>query len=178
MSSVELESDEALGSLWTQTFKSPRILPVKLSANEYRLAAMERIRAAQHLFSADMYTECVYFVGVATECMLRAYRALSDPEFDSRHDLLELLRASNLENFVPQKRRAEVAAALGEVWVRWKNDYRYAPTGRLSQALRKSGLFDGVRGNQLRANARTALDNGLELVGIGDARWAKSSSKN
>jgi hypothetical protein len=68
--------------------------------------------------------------------MLRAYRALSDPEFDSRHDLLELLRASNLENFVPQKRRAEVAAALGEVWVRWKNDYRYAPTGRLSQALR------------------------------------------
>ncbi len=104
--------------------------------------------------------------------------ALSDPEFDSRHDLAELLGASNLENFVPQKRRAEVGAALGEVWVRWKNDYRYAPTARLSQALRKRGLFDGVRGSQLKANARTALDNGLELVGIGDARWAKSSSKN
>jgi HEPN domain-containing protein len=150
---------------------------VKLAANDYRQAALERIGAAQSLFDARLYPECVYFAGVAAECMLRAYRALSDPEFDSRHDLLDLLGASNLEDFVPQKRRVEVAAALGEIWARWKNDYRYVSAARLSQALRKRGLFDGIRGDQLKANARIALENSLGLVSIGEARWAKSSSK-
>jgi hypothetical protein len=108
--------------------------------------------------------------------MLRAYRARSDPEFDSRHDLMDLLRASNLESFVPVKRRPEVAAALGDVWIRWKNDYRYTSATRLSRALRKHGLFDGVRGNQLKANAAVILEKSLELVSIGAARWDKTSS--
>jgi HEPN domain-containing protein len=152
-----------------------RLVPVKFTADDYRFAALERIGAAQALFETQRYAECVYLAGVATECILRAYRVRANPEFDSRHDLVELLTASNLEQLVPQKRRAEVGAALAEVWSRWKNDYRYATAGRLAQSLRKRGLFDGVRGDQLKANARIALDSSLNVVGIGAARWNKNS---
>ena len=149
---------------------------MKIEADHYRLAALERIRAAEVLFNGRLYAECIYVAGVATECMLRAYRARFDPAFDSRHDLADLLNASGLEDLIPEKRRREVAAALGDVWVRWKNDYRYASSELLSAALRRRGLFDKIKGNQLKANARTTLDKSLELVGIGAARWAKTSS--
>ncbi len=128
------------------------------------------------LYAHHQYVECIYVSGIAAECILRAYRTRQDPEFDSRHDLSQLLTASGLENFVPLKRRQEVAAALGEVWVRWKNDYRYVSATRLASAFRDAGLFHGIKGDQLKENARIALENSLDLVGIGDARWTMLSS--
>lgn len=148
---------------------------MKFVPDDYRFAALERIQAARVMYDVGSFTECVYLVGLATECMLRAYRLRSDPEFDSRHDLPELLQASGLEGFVPLKRREEVAATLADIWIRWKNDYRFASEDRLKRALRKRGLFEGVRGDQLKANAKTALDSGLKIVGIGDARWKSSN---
>lgn len=148
---------------------------MKLSADDYRRAALERIEAARRLFEEHLYAECVYLAGVATECILRAYRVRVDPEFDSRHDLPELLRASNLESLIPSKRRKDVAAALGDVWVRWKNDYRYASSDMLAKALRKHGLFAGLRGNQLKANASTILESSYQIVNIGVGRWMTTS---
>lgn len=144
---------------------------MKFEAEHYRQAASERIQAARLLFEQERYPECVYLAGVAVECILRAYRMRSDPQFDAKHDLEQLLGASGLEEFIPRKRRANVAAALGEVWARWKNNYRYTSAEQLGRTYRQLKLFNGVRGNQLKANARTILDNGLELVGIGEARW-------
>ena len=103
--------------------------------------------------------------------MLRAYRCRINPEFDSRHDLADLLKSSGFEGFVPKKRRTEVAALLGEVWSRWKNNYRFASNDRLTTAFRDLGLFQGLSGNPLKANALTILESGFELVGIGEARW-------
>ncbi|TAK27090.1 MAG: HEPN domain-containing protein [Myxococcaceae bacterium] len=146
-----------------------------INAEHYRAASLERIAAASGEYGARRYADCIYLSGLAVEAMLRAYRYRRDPEFDSRHDLASLLKASNFEDFVPKKRRAEVAASLGEVWTRWKNDYRFASSDRLVTAFRSSGLFSGVEGDGLKANAGIILNNGLSLVSVGEARWQMTS---
>lgn len=110
---------------------------MNLTADDHYWAALDRIRAAELLHSDAKYGSAIYLAGVAVECILRAYRVRFDPEFDSRHDLPALLTASGLQNYVPEKRRAEVAAALGDVWARWRNDYRYASDDRVLRDLRK-----------------------------------------
>ena len=145
--------------------------PVHLSAEHYRAASRERIAAARNEYEAERYADCIYLSGLAVESMLRAYRCRKNSEFDSRHDLADLLKSSGLEGFVPKKRRQQVAALLGEVWSRWKNNYRFASNDRLATAFRDLGLFHGLSGNPLKANALTILESGFELVGIGDSRW-------
>ncbi len=142
-----------------------------LTAEHYREAALERIAAAQNEYRAKRYADCIYLAGLATEAILRAYRCRINPEFDSRHDLADLMRASGLEDLVPAKRRQEVGVLLGKIWARWKNDYRFASNDRLTADLRKRDLCDGIKGDPLKANALTILNSALELVGIGDTRW-------
>ena len=147
---------------------------MSLAADDYRWAALDRIRAAEVLHAAGKYGSAIYLAGVAVECMLRAYRVRVDPAFDARHDLRQLLTASGLENYVPEKRRAEVAAALGDVWSRWKNDYRYASDDRVLRYLRDRGLTLGIKGDQvgqLKENSRRVFEKAHELVGLGEARW-------
>lgn len=147
---------------------------MNLTADEYRWAALTRIRAAEQLHTAAMYSSAIYLAGVAVECILRAYRVRADAEFDSRHDLPGLLRASGLRDYVPAKRRAEVAAALGDVWSRWRNDYRYASDDRVLRDLREKGLTLGIKGdprNQLKENSRRVFEKAHELVGLGVERW-------
>ncbi len=149
---------------------------VKLLPEDYRSAARERVEAARELYQSGRYPEAIYFAGVATESILRAYRARVDSQFDARHDLPELLRASGLEGFVPEGQKRQVGAALGDIWTRWKNDYRYAPLERLKTSFRKSGLFVKIKGDAFKENARVAVESSLKIVGIGDARWARHSS--
>jgi hypothetical protein len=118
-----------------------------------------------------MYSSAIYLAGVAVECILRAYRLRVDPEFDSRHDLRRLLSASGLQAYVPEKRRADVGAALGDVWARWRNDYRYASDDRVLRDLRARGLTLGIRGDPLKENSRLVFEKAHELVGLGVARW-------
>ena len=70
--------------------------------------------------------------------------------------------------------RAEVAAALGDVWSRWRNDYRYAADDRVLRDLRAKGLTLGIKGDeqsQLKENSRRVFEKAHELVGLGVARW-------
>ena len=147
--------------------------PVRFSADDYHWAAQERVSSARRLHDTKDHAAAVYWAGIGVECILRAYRVRTDPEFDSRHDLSDLLKLSGLESFVPEKRRQEVAAALGDVWSRWKNDYRYASADRLLRAWRTAGLTLGIRGDPLKENARIVVEAAEELVGLGVARWKK-----
>ncbi len=147
---------------------------VHLTADEYLFAALARIRAAEQLHALAMYASAIYLAGVAVECILRAYRVRADPEFDARHDLPELLKASGLRDYAPKKRRGEVAAALGEVWSRWRNDYRYASDDRVLRDLREKGLTLGIKGDpqsQLKENSRRVFERAHKLVGLGVSRW-------
>lgn len=145
-----------------------------LTAEDYRWAALARIGAAERLHTDAKYASAIYLAGVAVECILRAYRVRVDPEFDSRHDLRDLLTASGLQDYVPEKRRAEIAAALGDVWARWRNDYRYASDDRVLRDLRDRGLTLGIKGDQrtqLKENSRRVFEKAHVLVGLGVARW-------
>jgi hypothetical protein len=147
---------------------------MNLTAEDYRWAALARIQAARLLHQHAEYASAIYLAGVAVECTLRAYRVRDDPAFDSRHDLPILLTASGLQNYIPQKRRKQVAAALGDVWTRWRNDYRYASDTRVLSEFRGRGLTMGIKGddtNQLKENSRRVYEKANELVGIGEARW-------
>lgn len=139
-------------------------------------AALERVSTARLLFEENdkrggNLSAAIYVAGVAVECMLRAYRMKRDPEFDSRHDLADLLRASGFVDFVPEKRIPEIAAALADVWSRWKNEYRHACDRRVSSDLKRRGLTDGIRCDQLKECARTVVERAFELVNVGAARW-------
>lgn len=111
--------------------------------------------------------------GVATECMLRAYRTRRDPEFDSRHDLRDLLKASGIAEFIPDHHQAEFAENLGQVWSRWKNDYRYASEERLRSEFKSLRFHRGVDGDFLSYNSRIVLDSALSIINIGALKWKR-----
>jgi hypothetical protein len=99
-------------------------------------------------------------------------RLKRDPEFDSRHDLGDLLKASGFVDFIPPEKRArEVSAALGDVWARWKNEYRYASDKRLLSDLKRRGLTERIKGDQLKKNARIVVEQALDLINVGAERW-------
>lgn len=148
-----------------------------LTSDHYRAAALERIAAARGEYHAGRHADCIYLAGLAVESMLRAYRLRISREFDSRHDLADLMKVSGLEGFVPLKRRSAVGALLGEIWMRWKNDYRFASRDRLETAFRQLNLHRGVEGDIVKANAYTVINCAYEVVSIGEARWQQTSSK-
>ena len=144
---------------------------MNLSADDYRWAALDRMRAAEVLHAATKYAAAIYLAGVAVECILRAYRMRIDKTFDSRHDLPALLTASGLRDYIPSKRRGAITAALGDVWSRWKNDYRYASDDRVLRDLRDRGLTAGIKGDPLKESSRRVFEKAHELVGLGVSRW-------
>ena len=65
----------------------------------------------------------------------------------------------------------DFAAALGDVWSRWKNDYRYASDDRVLRDLRDRGLTAGIKGDPLKQSSRRVFEAAHELVGLGVGRW-------
>ena len=79
--------------------------------------------------------------------MLRAYITRANPTFDERHDLHELLKRSELADFVKSEERAQIAAWLADVWARWKNNYRYASDDRLRAEFKRLEKDRGIAGD-------------------------------
>jgi hypothetical protein len=98
---------------------------VKLSGDDYISGASERVGAASTMYTEYRFVDAIYLAGVAVECVLRAFASEETDEFDARHDLSRLVKAATIERFVGEKQRQTISAALGEVWARWKNNYRY-----------------------------------------------------
>ncbi len=111
----------------------------------YYRAALERIKQAHYLYrEGSSYSLAMYVAGVAVECLLRAFRARKNPEFESRHDLLSLFAESGMLKVAQEKLRAggwsaeEIAshvktmrAAVNDVYILWHNNYRYASENRV-----------------------------------------------
>lgn len=144
---------------------------MKLTSDDYIGGAEERIGAARTMYEAELFVDALYLSGVAVECVLRAFAREETDAFDGRHDLLRLMKAATLERFVGEKQREAISAALGEVWARWKNNYRYAPAVRLRRELKRLDLDRGIRGDALKDNARVALENALTIVNKGTYQW-------
>jgi HEPN domain-containing protein len=110
------------------------------TSEHYYQASIERIRQAQELyFTPNSFALSMYVAGVAVESMLRAYLLRKKTEFESRHDVMQLLTESGILDVDPDILRGKglseeqienhsrsLESAVKIVSVLWHNNYRYA----------------------------------------------------
>lgn len=83
------------------------------SAETYREAAKEHVQLARRLHDDwQEYAAAHFWAGLAVECMLRAYRLRHAQEFDSRHDVRNLVREARFYAALPQELQQEASAAI------------------------------------------------------------------
>jgi HEPN domain-containing protein len=151
---------------------------MKLSAQDYIDGAQQRVHAAHRMHQDGCYVDCIYFAGLAVECVLRAFAWGISAEFEGRHDLSRLVSATTLAALIGQKHYRQMSIALGEVWSRWKNNYRYLAEKRLRNEYKRLQLDRGIKGDFLKENSRMILENALMIVNKGVYQWNKNLSKS
>src|SRR6266851_9921814 len=118
-------------------------------AQEYYQAGTERMRQARELYRVGgSYALAMYCGGLAVECILRAFRWEKDKAFEGRHDLQDLLKASDLLGIDEGRMRRRgisdeeitkvalsLRAAMNEVVTLWHNNLRFASEARLRAFL-------------------------------------------
>ncbi len=97
---------------------------MRFRPEHYLEAAQEQVVSARRLHKQRRYPAAIYLAGVAVECLLLAYKTRENPVFESRHDLRNLLRESGMFSFIRPKDRRKLSVQMGDVWARWKNNYR------------------------------------------------------
>ena len=144
---------------------------MKITSEHYFKASQDRIKEARKLHNSGNYVGSIYLSSVSAECMFRAYAARNTDDFDSRHDLTRLLRASGISEIISVSQRRNIGAALGNIWARWKNNYRYASEELIRAELKKLKLDRGIKGDWLKYNSMTVLDSALTVLSIGVKKW-------
>jgi len=158
---------------------------MNFNAEQYFRAATERMRQARLLYhSGDSYALGMYCSGLAVECLLRAFRWQRDPTFSGRHDLDDLLKASELLVIndaqmrlrnIPEDEIRDYASALRaamiEVKALWHNNLRFASEDRLRSHLHQMGRLHGIRGNAVKKNALDLLEAAQKIIDRGVALW-------
>ena len=144
---------------------------MKISSEHYFKASQDRIKEARKLHNSGNYVGSIYLSGVSVECMLRAYVQGNMDDFYSRHDLIRLLRTSGISEIITISQRRNIDAALGNIWSRWKNNYRYASEELIRAELKKLKLDRGIKGDWLKFNSMTVLNSALIVISIGVKKW-------
>jgi HEPN domain-containing protein len=137
----------------------------------YRTAAEEHLTALNELYRSGRYVLAHYVAGLAVECMLMAYRRRQVSTFDERHDLWKLARNARFLNVVPEKSKASITAALGEVVTRWQNPHRFRSEHSLRSYLLDRKLHLRIKGDFVKESARRIVNAALELVALGAMQW-------
>ena len=146
-------------------------------AETYRDAGIQHAALAIEVYDLQTYAPANYLAGLAVECMLRAYRTMIDPEFDSRHDLEELFRLAQFGDVVPLNDAVRITAALERVVGLWSNDHRFLDDVALRKRWAKRRLYSGVKGDFLKERVRQLVHASNLIVNAGAARW-KTYFKN
>ncbi len=155
-------------------------------ADHYFRACLERIDQAQHLYRQGQgcYALSMYTGGLAVECLLRAYMVRRKREFQSRHDLLLLFKESGILDIDPDRLKAKglsddqiqvhqktLWSAVNDVFLLWRNSYRFASEARLLTYLKKMKLYQGAKGNLLKAKAYDLLKAAQGFIDKGVLQW-------
>lgn len=143
---------------------------MKLNHTDYMEASAFRIETARRLHQSGRYSAAIYFAGVSVECLLRAIITREDPQFDERHDLRDLCKKSQLQALIKPGDRRLADAWLGDVWMRWKNNYRFVSDDRLRSEFRRLGHNRGIKGDFLKENARVVVEAAYQLRTMGERR--------
>jgi hypothetical protein len=126
----------------------------------------------------------MYTAGLAVECLLRAYMVKRKREFESRHDLLLLFKESGILDVDPDKLKAKgltdeqiqqhqkvLWSSVNEVFILWRNNYRFASETRLLAHLKKMKLYQGVKGDMLKAKTYDLLKAAQRFIDKGVLQW-------
>jgi HEPN domain-containing protein len=144
---------------------------LKLNYTDYLEASAFRIETARRLHRIGRYSAAIYFAGISIECLLRAFITRRDPQFDQRHDLRELYKKAPLQELIHPTDRRKADAWLGDVWMRWKNNYRFASDDRMRTEFRKLRHNRGIKGDFLKENSRIVVESAYQLRTLGEKRW-------
>jgi len=152
---------------------------LKATAETYREASLEHIKAAPELWEAEQYVLANYVAGLAVECMLRAYVTRLHPErwAEAHHDLRLWYRDARFDLIVPDTKREAIGAARSDIQTHWNNRQRYSSSSLLKAELKRMKLDRGVKGNFLKELTRNTLDAAVEIVLLGEAQWKNSQKK-
>jgi HEPN domain-containing protein len=159
---------------------------VDFTADHYFRASVERMSQAQHLYreGEGNYALAMYAAGLAVECLLRAYMVKRKREFESRHNLLLLfkesgilevnqdkLKAKGLTDEQIQSHQKSLWSSVNDVVILWQNNYRFASEARLLAHLKKMKLYQGTKGDLLKAKAYDLLKAAQRFIDQGVIQW-------
>ncbi len=147
---------------------------MRIEAADYVDAAQERLSNAKLLYEATQYSFALYAAGVAVESLLRAYIVQLTPILEGAHNLLLLLRESNLRHLLTLDEDRQIYESVSLLSKRWRNDLRYTSNNRLRRRLKKERLDRGIRGDFLKENCRIAIDLATTILRTGAAKWKHS----
>jgi hypothetical protein len=144
-------------------------------AEVYRDAAAEHVTAAGELYDLGRYVQSNYLAGLAVECMLRAYRIMIDPEFDSRHDIDRLYELAKFADVVPPGNAEATGLLLSVVVALWSNDHRFLSEAALRRRWTRRRLYEGIKkGDFVKERNRQLVNAASGIVTVGVARWTTS----
>jgi hypothetical protein len=149
----------------------------KARAETYRDAAAEHVTAARELYDSGRFALAAYVAGLATECILRGYRHMIDPEFDARHDIDRLYQLAKFTDIVPPGKEEQTGAWLGDVIALWSNDHRFFSEQALRKRWSKQRLYEGIKGDFVKERTRQRVNASSEIVTLGVTRWKSSFEK-
>jgi hypothetical protein len=156
------------------------------TADHYFQASVERMSQAQHLYRVGKghYALAMYVAGLAVECLLRAYMVKRKREFESRHDLLllfkesgiidvgaDILKAKGLTDEQIEEHQKVLSSSVNQVFVLWRNNYRFASEARLLTFLKKMKLYRKEKGDLLKAKANDLLKAAQQFISKGILQW-------
>jgi hypothetical protein len=158
---------------------------MKFEAQEYFLASTERMAQARRVHEqGGAYALAMYLSGLAVECMLPAFRWEKDKSFEGRHDLDDLLNASDFIRIDEQRSRTKrtrsedqsesssrVIAAMGVILLLWHNNLRFASEASLRAHLKRIHRLRGIKGDALKKNSSDLLDASQRIVDKGVGLW-------
>jgi len=156
------------------------------TADHYFRASLERMSQAQQLYRLGQgyYSLAMYASGLAVECLLRAYIVKRKREFESRHDVLLLFKESGILDVDPEKLKVKglsdeqiqghqkiLASSINDVFILWRNNYRFASEARLLAHLKKMKFYHGVKGDLLKAKTYDLLKAAQRFIDKGVLQW-------
>jgi HEPN domain len=157
------------------------------TSDHYFRAALERMSQAHRLYRAGSgnYALAMYAAGLAIECMLRAFMLRRGKSaFESRHNMLLLakesgilnrdrdrLRQKGLSDEHIERHQKALWASVNDAFILWRNSYRFASEARLLAHLKRMRLYEGVKGDLLKASALRLLKAAQQFMDKGVLQW-------
>jgi len=141
------------------------------TAETYRDAAREHLLRAQKMYEQDEFFLAHYLFGLSVESHLRAYLRRRSDEFDPRHDLERLARASGFYDIVASGQADTFSEAFAILNQRWRANHRYYSERQFLDYMTEIKAEFGQRGDRWKNICRRTLNLAYTVINQGEAKW-------